>query len=86
MSQSLALRQSLKFLSIAQVSFITPLDQPTGKRRLLQELRSQLKSSEFSELWLMVASRRVVYEMGIGICYAPGRKNRLHPLSIKATT
>jgi HKD family nuclease len=40
---------------MAKVRFISPLDQPTGRRRLLEELRAQLKSSEFSELWIMVA-------------------------------
>ncbi|GAA5496832.1 hypothetical protein Rhal01_03019 [Rubritalea halochordaticola] len=38
-----------------EFSIITPLDQPTGKRRLLEDLKSSLKSDEFNEFTVIVA-------------------------------
>ena len=40
---------------MAQVSFISPLDQPTGKRRLLAELDSALDNKNFTSLRIIVA-------------------------------
>lgn len=40
---------------MAEVDFISPLDQPLGDRRLLEELRQALVSTEFSRLTMIVA-------------------------------
>lgn len=41
------------------ISFLTPLDQPTGNRRLLTELRESLTDSAFSRLRMIVAFGKV---------------------------
>lgn len=40
---------------MAQISFISPLDQPTGKRRLLAELDKALGDAKFTSLSIIVA-------------------------------
>ncbi|ECI2867623.1 restriction endonuclease, partial [Salmonella enterica subsp. enterica] len=40
---------------MAQVSFITPLDQPSGSKRLLDILRTGLKDPRFTQLRIVTA-------------------------------
>ncbi len=40
---------------MANVSFLRPADQPLGRRRLLDELRTHLRSADFNELRFVVA-------------------------------
>lgn len=44
---------------MAAISFINPLDQPTGRRRMLAELSEGLRSREFTELRIMVAFAKI---------------------------
>jgi hypothetical protein len=45
----------LDSLLMVDISVITPLDQPMGRRRLLEELKGALRDSEFSRFQFIVA-------------------------------
>jgi HKD family nuclease len=44
---------------LAKISFIKPLDQPLGTRRLLSDLILSLQSQEYSELFIIVAYAKI---------------------------
>src|SRR5262245_50617633 len=46
-------------LRMPSIEMIRPTDQPSGSRRLLDELRTRLKSAQFKDLKLMVAFAKV---------------------------